>query len=40
VRDLAGRVRYVELSDHPEFNDLFMWEMMFPENSTLTLGDQ
>jgi uncharacterized 2Fe-2S/4Fe-4S cluster protein (DUF4445 family) len=31
ARGLAGRVRYVELSDHAEFNDLFMWEMMFPE---------
>ncbi|TSA35137.1 MAG: DUF4445 domain-containing protein [Porphyromonadaceae bacterium] len=29
TRELAGRIRYVELSDHPEFNDLFMWEMTF-----------
>lgn len=33
TRKLAGRVRYIELSDHPEFNDLFMWEMTFPENT-------
>jgi uncharacterized 2Fe-2S/4Fe-4S cluster protein (DUF4445 family) len=29
TRNLAAQVRYVELSDHPEFNDLFMWEMTF-----------
>lgn len=32
ARELTGRIRYVELSDHAEFNDLFMWEMTFPEN--------
>ncbi len=35
TRNLAGRIRYVELSEHPEFNDLFMWEMTFPENTSL-----
>jgi len=30
TRILSKQVRYVELSDHPEFNDFFMWEMMFP----------
>lgn len=29
TRDLTGRIRYVELSNHAEFNDLFMWEMTF-----------
>jgi uncharacterized 2Fe-2S/4Fe-4S cluster protein (DUF4445 family) len=31
TRELTSRIRYVELSDHPEFNDFFMWEMTFPE---------
>jgi uncharacterized 2Fe-2S/4Fe-4S cluster protein (DUF4445 family) len=30
TREIADRVRYIELSEHPEFNDLFMWEMTFP----------
>jgi len=29
TRALAQKIRYVELSDHPEFNDLFMMEMFF-----------
>lgn len=37
TRELAGRIRYVELSDHPEFNDLFMCEMTFPENTAVPL---
>ena len=39
VRALAGHVRYVELSDHEEFNDLFMWEMMFPEKESVSLTE-
>ncbi|MCX6225720.1 MAG: ASKHA domain-containing protein [Bacteroidia bacterium] len=35
TRDLAGRIQYVELSEHQAFNDLFMWEMTFPENSAV-----
>ena len=31
TRELTSRIRYVELSNHPEFNDFFMWEMTFPE---------
>lgn len=33
TKDLVTRVRYVELSDHPEFNDLFMWEMTFADQA-------
>jgi uncharacterized 2Fe-2S/4Fe-4S cluster protein (DUF4445 family) len=33
TRELLHHIRYVELSDHTLFNDLFMWEMTFPENS-------
>ncbi|MFA6483306.1 MAG: ASKHA domain-containing protein [Bacteroidales bacterium] len=30
TRELAQNIRYVELTEHAEFNDLFMWEMTFP----------
>jgi uncharacterized 2Fe-2S/4Fe-4S cluster protein (DUF4445 family) len=29
TRKLSEQIRYVELSEHAEFNDLFMWEMTF-----------
>jgi uncharacterized 2Fe-2S/4Fe-4S cluster protein (DUF4445 family) len=35
ARHLAHDIRYVELSDHPEFNDLFMWEMTFPDKNSI-----
>lgn len=38
TRELAGKIRYVELSDHPEFNELFMWEMTFPVNTDIPLS--
>ena len=31
VRELAARMEYIELSGHPEFNDLFIMNMSFPE---------
>ena len=37
TRNLTAGIRYVELSGHPEFNDLFMWEMTFPENNDVPL---
>jgi uncharacterized 2Fe-2S/4Fe-4S cluster protein (DUF4445 family) len=40
TRKLTPAVRYIELSDHAEFNDLFIWEMTFPENSALPLPDR
>jgi len=32
ARQLVKKVRYVELSDHSEFNDIFIWEMTFNTN--------
>lgn len=39
TRELSQRIQYVELSDHPEFNEFFMWEMTFPDGSEITLGN-
>jgi uncharacterized 2Fe-2S/4Fe-4S cluster protein (DUF4445 family) len=37
TRELPKRIKYIELSDHPQFNDLFMWEMTFTDNNSLPL---
>jgi uncharacterized 2Fe-2S/4Fe-4S cluster protein (DUF4445 family) len=31
TRGLVPLISYIELSEHQEFNDLFIWEMTFPE---------
>ena len=40
ARELCARIRYVELSDHTDFNDLFMWEMTFPDNGSVPFNNQ
>lgn len=39
TRELSHKIQYVELSDHPEFNEFFMWEMTFPDGSEITLDN-